>query len=193
MVADGLPRSLMERDWTDNNDNSDCSIFPALPFINLCHLGIKVTHLSVSVELRLPLQTINWDLCCTAEKLTFYIHPPSWLMASKTHLLFVPPLQLKVFMSKKNLWITCFSRALRTKVWWFHFILLATCSYRRANGGIPTHTFTGTTSSTRMAAAQLIHSGKNVHLTQSRRSHCQNLINILPCCTKLSAANFVWS
>ena len=49
------------------------------------------------------------------------------------------------------------------------------------------HTFTGT----RMAAAQLIHSGKNVHLTQSRCSHCQNLINILPCCTKLAVANSV--
>ena len=32
-------------------------------------------------------------------------------------------------------------------------------------------------------------SGKNVHLTQSRCSHCQNLISILPCCTKLAVAN----
>ena len=46
------------------------------------------------------------------------------------------------------------------------FCYVATCGYRRPNGGISTHTFTGT----RMAAAQLIHSGKNVHLTQSRRS-----------------------
>ena len=41
------------------------------------------------------------------------------------------------------------------------------------------------------AAAQLIHSGKDVHRTQSRRPRRQNLINILPCCTKLSAANSV--
>ena len=37
------------------------------------------------------------------------------------------------------------------------YCYVATCSYRRANGGNSTHTSTGTTSSTRMAAAQLIH------------------------------------
>ena len=71
----------------------------------------------------------------------------------------------------------------------YSYCYVATCSYRRANGGNSTHTSTGTTSSTCMAAAQLIHSGKNVHLTQSRRSRC--LINILPCCTKLAVANSV--
>lgn len=29
MIADCLPRSLMEEDWTDNTDNVDRSIFPA--------------------------------------------------------------------------------------------------------------------------------------------------------------------
>lgn len=29
MIADWLPRSLMEEDWTDNTDNVDRSIFPA--------------------------------------------------------------------------------------------------------------------------------------------------------------------
>jgi len=69
------------------------------------------------------------------------------------------------------------------------YCYVATYGYRRANRGISTHTSTGT----RMAAAQLIHSGKNVHRTQSRRSRCQNLINILPCCTKLAVANSVLS
>ena len=32
---------------------------------------------------------------------------------------------------------------------------------------------------------------QNVHLTQSRCSHCQNLINILPCCTKLAVSLLV--
>ena len=41
------------------------------------------------------------------------------------------------------------------------------------------------------AAAQLIHSGKDVNRTQSRRPRRQNLRNILPCCTKLSVANYV--
>ena len=35
--------------------------------------------------------------------------------------------------------------------------------------------------------------GKDVHRTQSFRPQRQNLINILPCCTKLSVANYVWS
>lgn len=71
MIADCLPRSLMEGDWTDNTDNVDRSIFPALSFVIRRHLDIKVTHLSVSVELRLSLQTMNRGLCHRGEKLTF--------------------------------------------------------------------------------------------------------------------------
>jgi len=37
----------------------------------------------------------------------------------------------------------------------------------------------------------MIPSSKDVHRTQSCRSLHQNLINILPCCTKLSVANCV--
>jgi len=73
--------------------------------------------------------------------------------------------------------------------------------------GLSTQASSGMTTSTCGAAAQLIrlsasassfpgaphpytlvHNVKDVHRTQSRR---QNLINILPCCTKLSVANSV--
>ena len=63
--------------------------------------------------------------------------------------------------------------------------------YRGAYRGLSTHSSTGMLSSTRAAAAQLIHSRKDVHRTESCRPCRQNLINILPCCTKLSVANYV--
>lgn len=71
MAADCLPRSLMEEDWTDNTDNVDRSISPAPSFVILCHLDIKVTHLSVSMELLPSFQTVNWGLCHQDEKVTF--------------------------------------------------------------------------------------------------------------------------
>ena len=48
-------------------------------------------------------------------------------------------------------------------------------------------------STTVFKGEQLIPSSKDVHRTQSCRPRRQNLINILPCCTKLSAANYVGS
>lgn len=71
MAADCVPSSLMERDWTDTTDNVDPSIFPALSFVILHHLDITVTHLSVSMELRLRFHMMNWGLCHRGEKLTF--------------------------------------------------------------------------------------------------------------------------
>ena len=71
MVADCIPRSLMEGDWTDNTNNVDPSIFPTLSFFILHHLDIKVTHLSVSKELWLSFHMMNRGLRHPGEKLTF--------------------------------------------------------------------------------------------------------------------------
>lgn len=73
MIADCLPRSLTEGDWTDNTDNADRSIFTALSFVIRRHLDIKVAHLSVSMEERLSLQTMNWALCNKDEKLFWWV------------------------------------------------------------------------------------------------------------------------
>lgn len=70
MVADCLPRLLMEGDWPDSTDKVDRSIFPALSFVILHHLDIKVTHLSVSVELKTSFQSMNSVLCHRREKVS---------------------------------------------------------------------------------------------------------------------------
>lgn len=53
MISDCPPTFLIFDDWNDNTDNTDGSIFPARPSVTRRHLGRKVSHLSVFMELQL--------------------------------------------------------------------------------------------------------------------------------------------
>lgn len=83
MAADCIPRSLMEGDWTDNTDHVDPSIFLALSFVILRHLDIKVTHLSVSMELQLSVPHDELRSLSAGREANLFIQWARRLMRSK--------------------------------------------------------------------------------------------------------------